>query len=69
MLRADRRRDPHEAGSGIPTCYQTVKRLMYGYLRDAYRDVGVFSVNLFRFEQLMLRMATEDERLARASSW
>ena len=40
---------------------QTVKRLMYGYLRDAYRDVGVFSVNLFRFEQLMLRMATEGE--------
>ena len=32
---------------GIPN--QTVKRLMYGYLRDAYRDVGVFSVNLFRF--------------------
>ena len=40
---------------------QTVKRLMYGYLRDAYRDVEVFSVNLFRFEQLMLRMATEGE--------
>ena len=40
---------------------QTVKRLMYGYLRDAYRDVGVFSVNLFRFEQLMLRMANEGE--------
>ena len=38
---------------------QTVKRLMYGYLRDAYRDVGVFSVNLFRFEQLMMRMANE----------
>ena len=37
---------------------QTVKRLMYGYLRDAYRDVGVFSVSLFRFEQLMQRMAT-----------
>ena len=36
---------------------QTVKRLMYGYLRDAYRDVGVFSVNLFRFEQLMMGMA------------
>ena len=36
---------------------QTVKRLMYGYLRDAYRDVGVFSVNLFTFEQLMNRMA------------
>ncbi len=40
---------------------QTVKRLMYGYLRDAYRDVEVFSVNLVRFEQLMLRMATEGE--------
>ena len=40
---------------------QTVKRLMYGFLRDAYRDMEVFSVNLFRFEQLMLRMATEGE--------
>ena len=40
---------------------QTVKRLMYGYLRDAYRDVGVFSVNLFRFEQLMMGMATKGE--------
>ena len=40
---------------------QTVKRLMYGFLRDAYRDVEVFSVNLFRFEQLMLRMANEGE--------
>ena len=40
---------------------QTVKRLMYGYLRDAYHDVEVFSVDLFRFEQLMLRMATEGE--------
>ena len=34
---------------------------MYGYLRDAYRDVGVFSVNLFRFEQLMMRMANRGE--------
>ena len=40
---------------------QTVKRLMYGFLRDGYRDVEVFSVNLFRFEQLMMRMATEGE--------
>ena len=40
---------------------QTVKRLMYGYLRDAYRDVGVFSVNLFRFEQLMMAMANRGE--------
>ena len=40
---------------------QTVKRLMYGYLRDAYRDVGVFSVNLFRFEQLLMGMANRGE--------
>ena len=40
---------------------QTVKRLMYGYLRDAYRDVDVFSVDLFRFEQLMMGMANEGE--------
>ena len=40
---------------------QTVKRLLYGYLRDGYRDVEVFSVNLFRFEQLLMRMANEGE--------
>ena len=40
---------------------QTVKRLMYGYLRDGYRDVGVFSVNRYRFEQLMMAMANRGE--------
>ncbi len=40
---------------------QTVKRLMYGFLRDGYRDVDVFSVNLFRVEQLLIRMANEGE--------
>ena len=40
---------------------QTVKRLMYGLLRDGYRDVKVFSVNLSRFEQLLTRMANEGE--------
>ena len=40
---------------------QTVKQLMYGYLRDGYRDVEAFRVDLFRFEQLMLRMANEGE--------
>ena len=40
---------------------QTVKRLMYGYLRDAYRDVEVFSVDLFRIEQLMMAMANRGE--------
>ena len=40
---------------------QTVKRLMYGFLRDGYRDVKVFSVDLSRFEQLLTRMANEGE--------
>ena len=40
---------------------QTVKQLMYGYLRDGYRDVEVFRVDLYRFEQLMARMANQGE--------
>ena len=44
---------------GIPN--QTVKQLMYGYLRDGYRDVGAFTVDRYRFEQLMMRMANEGE--------
>ena len=42
---------------GIPN--QTVRQLMYGYLRDAYRDVGVFSVNLLAFEDLTWAMARD----------
>ena len=38
---------------------QTVRRLMYGYLRDAYRDVGVFSVDHLAFEDLMWAMARD----------
>ena len=44
---------------GIPN--QTVKQLMYGYLRDGYRDVEVFRIGLFRFERLVMRMANEGE--------
>ena len=44
---------------GIPN--QTVRRLMYGYLRDAYRDVGVFSLDLVTFDRLTRRMALEGE--------
>ena len=44
---------------GIPN--QTVKQLLYGYLRDGYRDVEVFRVDLYRFEQLMMRMANQGE--------
>ena len=40
---------------------QTVKRLMYGFLRDGYKDVDVFRINLFRFEQLLMAMANEGE--------
>ena len=42
---------------GVPN--QTVRRLMYGYLRDAYRDVGVFSVDHLRFEDLTWAMARD----------
>ena len=38
---------------GIPN--QTVKRLMYGYLRDAYEDVGVFAVDVYAFSRLDAR--------------
>ena len=40
---------------GIPN--QTVRRLLYGYLRDGYRDVGVFSVSHHRFSGLVVDMA------------
>ena len=38
---------------------QTVRRLMYGYLRDAYRDVGVFTVDHLAFEDLTWAMARD----------
>ena len=42
---------------GVPN--QTVKQLIYGYLRDAYRDVGVFSVNQQRLYERVLAMAAQ----------
>ena len=44
---------------GIPN--QTVWRLMYGYLRGAYRDVGVFSVSHHHFSRLVRGMAYKGE--------
>ena len=44
---------------GIPN--QTVRRLTYGYLRDAYRDVGVFSLDLVEFDRLTRGMALEGD--------
>ena len=40
---------------GIPN--QTVKRLMYSYLREGYEDMGVFSVDFYDFERLTHEMA------------
>ena len=39
---------------GIPN--QTVKRLMYGYLRDGYDDVGLFSLDVYTFSRLVRTM-------------
>ena len=44
---------------GIPN--QTVRQLMYGYLRDAYHDVGVFSLDLVEFDRLTRRMALDGD--------
>ena len=40
---------------GIPN--QTVKRLNYGILRDAYDEAGVLSVDIYRFTDLVHEMA------------
>ena len=40
---------------GIPN--QTVRRLLYGYLRDGYRDVEVFAVDLYGLSRLLHEMA------------
>ena len=42
---------------GIPN--QTVQRLLYGYLRDAYQDVGLFAVDVYAFSRLTHAMAFE----------
>ncbi len=44
---------------GIPN--QTVRRLMYGYLREAYEDVGVFSLDVVEFDRLTRRMALDGD--------
>ncbi len=40
---------------------RTVKKLMYGYLRDGYEDVDVFGVDLWRFANLIRNMAYKGE--------
>ncbi len=53
-----------ETVEGVPRLAipnQTVKRLMYEYLREAYEDAGAFDVNLYEFGQRMMRMANQGE--------
>ena len=38
---------------------QTVRRLLYSYLREGYRDVEVFSVDLLTFDRLLRAMAND----------
>ncbi len=47
----------HEVLLHIPN--QTVKRLMYGYLRDAFEDVDLFRIDLWHFSNLLRSMAYE----------
>ena len=42
---------------GIPN--QTVRRLIYGHLRDGWKDVGVFDADVYRFSSLVRDMAYE----------
>jgi len=44
---------------GVPN--QTVRQLLHGYLRDGYRDVGVFSVDGQRLDDLVSDMAWRGE--------
>jgi hypothetical protein len=40
---------------------RTVQKLMYGYLRDGYEDVDVFSIDLWHFANLVREMAYRGE--------
>ena len=44
---------------GIPN--QTVRRLLYGQLRDGWKDVGAFSADVYEFSNLVVGMAYEGE--------
>jgi hypothetical protein len=40
---------------------QTVRKLMYSYLREGYKDVNIFSVDMWHFAQLIDEMALNGE--------
>ena len=47
------------ASLGVPN--QTVRQLLYGHLRDAFRDVGVFHPDFVALDRLTRRMAQHGE--------
>ena len=50
---------PEGAVLGIPN--QTVRQLMYGFLRDAFDDAGLFSTDPYRLHRLLGAMACRGE--------
>ena len=50
-------RGVREQAMRLGTPNQTVRRLMYAFLRDGFRHVGVFSVDLHTFSRLVHEMA------------
>ncbi|MGE5340990.1 MAG: AAA family ATPase [Candidatus Omnitrophota bacterium] len=40
---------------------ETVRRLYYDYIKDAYRETGVFALDLSKYEDLMTNMAYDGE--------
>ena len=46
-----------DAATDLYNPNQTVRRLLYGYLREAWDDVGAFSVDLYVLERLIGAMA------------
>jgi len=50
-------REVRDGGPRLAIPNQTVRRLMYDYLRGGYRDVGVFSVDLYALGRLLHEMA------------
>ncbi|MGE5340986.1 MAG: AAA family ATPase [Candidatus Omnitrophota bacterium] len=40
---------------------ETVRRLYYDYIKDAYRDTGIFAMDLSKYEDLMTNMAYDGE--------
>jgi len=51
----------YNAGNRLSIPNRTVRQLMYSYLRDGYRDVDVFGVDIPRFASLIRNMAYNGE--------